>query len=168
MLFIDFLSGSVVKTLPVKQELQETQVQSLGQEDSLEEGMAIHSSILVWRIPWTEEPSGLQSIGLQGVKHDWSDLACTHADHKYCCQNSDLGIWLFTLSSLFCYTCRFLPFVHQFCARWLDCSAVTVSQAEDIHTSLSSIYSTGLISDLLRMKSYSLSGIASNPQQVFP
>ena len=47
MLFIDFLSGSVVKNLPVKQELQETQVQSLGQEDSLEEGMAIHSSILV-------------------------------------------------------------------------------------------------------------------------
>ena len=158
----------MVKNLPVKQELQDTQVQSLGQEDSLEEGMAIHSSILVWRIPWTEDPGGLQSIGSQRVKHDWSDLACTHADHKYCCQNSDLGIWLFTLSSLFCYTCRFLPFVPQFCARWLDCSAATMSQAVDVRTSLTSSYSTGVKSDLLRMKSYNLLGIASNSQKVFP
>ena len=42
------------------------------------EGMATHSSILAWRIPWTEEPGGLQSIGSQKVGHDWSDLACTH------------------------------------------------------------------------------------------
>ena len=48
---------------------------SLGWEDPLEEGMASHSSILVWRIPWTEEPGGLQSMGSQGVGHDWSDLA---------------------------------------------------------------------------------------------
>jgi len=46
------------------------QVQSLGQEDALEEGMAIHSTILAWRIPWTEEPGGLQSIGSQRVRHD--------------------------------------------------------------------------------------------------
>ena len=45
-------------------------VQSLGGEDSLEEGMATHSSILVWRIPWTQEPGGLQSMGSQGVGHD--------------------------------------------------------------------------------------------------
>ena len=45
------------------------QVLSLGQEDALEEGMATHSSILAWRIPWTEEPGGLQSIGLQRVRH---------------------------------------------------------------------------------------------------
>ena len=45
--------------------LQETQVQFLGQEDPLEKEMAIHSSILAWRIPWTEEPGGLQSMGLQ-------------------------------------------------------------------------------------------------------
>ena len=57
-------SGSVVKNLPA---VQETQVQSLGQEDLLEEGMAAHSSVLVWRIPWTEEPGGLQSVGLQRV-----------------------------------------------------------------------------------------------------
>ena len=47
------------------QKSQETEVQSLGQEDPLEEGMAIHSSILAWRTPWTEEPGGLQSIGSQ-------------------------------------------------------------------------------------------------------
>ena len=46
-------------------EMQEAQVLSLGQEDPLEKEMATHSSVLVWRIPWTEEPSGLQSTGLQ-------------------------------------------------------------------------------------------------------
>ena len=63
------------------QEMQETQVQSLCWEDPLEEGMATHSSMLSWRIPWTEEPGGLQSIGMQRVGHDWSDLACTHVEH---------------------------------------------------------------------------------------
>ena len=47
-----------------------TWVQPLGQEDPLEEGMATHSSILFWRIPWTEEPGGLQSMGSQRVGHD--------------------------------------------------------------------------------------------------
>ena len=60
----------MVKNLPAVQELQEMRVQSLGQEDPLEEGTATHSSILVWRIPWTEEPGRLQSIGLQRVRHD--------------------------------------------------------------------------------------------------
>ena len=45
-------------------------VQALDREDPLEEGMATHSSILVWRTPWTEEPGGLQSMGLQRVRHD--------------------------------------------------------------------------------------------------
>ena len=57
----------MVKNLP---EMQETQVQSLGQEDPLEKRTAPHSSILAWRIPWTEEPGGLQSIGSQRVGHD--------------------------------------------------------------------------------------------------
>ena len=57
----------MVKNLPA---MGETQVQSLGQEDSLEKGMATHSSILTWRIPWTEEPGGLQSTGSQRVGHD--------------------------------------------------------------------------------------------------
>ena len=50
--------------------MQETRVRSLGSEDSLEKGMATHSSILAWRIPWTEEPGGLQSMGLQRVAQD--------------------------------------------------------------------------------------------------
>ena len=56
-----------VKNLPA---MQETPFQSLSQEDSLEKGMATHSSILAWRIPWTEEPGRLQSMGLQRVGHD--------------------------------------------------------------------------------------------------
>ena len=51
------------------QQTQETWVRSLSQEDPLEEGMATHSSILAWRIPWTEEPGGLQSMRSQSVKH---------------------------------------------------------------------------------------------------
>ena len=50
--------------------MQETQVQSLGREDPLEKEMATHSSILAWRIPWIEEPGGLQSMGSQRVGHD--------------------------------------------------------------------------------------------------
>ena len=57
----------MVKNLPA---MQETWVRSLGQEDPLEkEGMATHSSILAWDIPWTEEPGGLESLGLQSVGH---------------------------------------------------------------------------------------------------
>ena len=50
--------------------MRETWVPSLGWEDLLEKGMATHSSILAWRIPWTEEPGGLESMGLQRVEHD--------------------------------------------------------------------------------------------------
>ena len=56
------------------------QVQALGWEDPLEKVMATHSSILAWRIPWTEEPGGLESIGLQRVRYDWeTERSCTHA-----------------------------------------------------------------------------------------
>ena len=58
--------------------MQATWVPSPGQEDALEEGMATHSSILIWRIPWTEEHGGLQSLGLQRVEHDWRQFS-THA-----------------------------------------------------------------------------------------
>ena len=54
------------------QEMQETQVPSLGQEDLLEEGMATHSSVLAWRIPWTEEPGRIQSMGSERVGQDGS------------------------------------------------------------------------------------------------
>ena len=57
----------MVKNLPAR---QETWVRSLGWEDLLETGMATHSSILAWKIPWTEEPCGLQYMGLQRVGHD--------------------------------------------------------------------------------------------------
>ena len=57
----------MVKKLPA---MQETHVRSLGQEDPLEEGMLTHSSIIDWRISWTEEPGGLQSMGSQRVRHD--------------------------------------------------------------------------------------------------
>ena len=61
------LVAQIVKNLPAT---QETQVQPLGWEDPLEEGRATHSSILAWRIPWTEEPGRLQSMGSQRVRHD--------------------------------------------------------------------------------------------------
>ena len=57
----------MVKNMPA---MQETGVRSLGQEDSLEKEITPHSSILAWEIPWTEEPSGLQSMGSQRVGHD--------------------------------------------------------------------------------------------------
>ena len=61
------------KESPAMQETLETWIQSLGQEDLLEEATATHSNILAWRIPWTEEPGGLQSMGLQRVEYNWSD-----------------------------------------------------------------------------------------------
>ena len=61
------LVAQAVKNLPA---VQEAQVPSLGWEDPLEKGMATHSSTLAWRIPWTEEPGGLQSVGLQRVGCD--------------------------------------------------------------------------------------------------
>ena len=57
----------MVKNLPT---VQETQVQSLGREEPLEKGIITHSGILAWRIPWTEEPGRLQSMGLQRVRRD--------------------------------------------------------------------------------------------------
>ena len=64
-----FLVAQSVKNLPA---VQETQVRSLGWEDPLEKEMATHSSILAWKISWTEEPGGLQSMGSQRVGHDWA------------------------------------------------------------------------------------------------
>ena len=77
---VDFPGGSVVKNLPA---VQETWFQSLGQEDLLEKEIATHSSTLAWRTPWTEEPAGLQSIGLQRVERNYNDLA-QHPAHVIC------------------------------------------------------------------------------------
>ena len=68
-----------VKDPPVMQEMQ---VQPLGQEDPLEEGMTTHWSILAWRISWTEEPGRLWSRGSQRVRYNWRDWACMHAHAK--------------------------------------------------------------------------------------
>ena len=65
------------------QEMWETQVQFLGWEDPLEEEMATHSSILAWRIPWSEEPGGLQSMGLQSIRHDLVTNAFTFSRPRY-------------------------------------------------------------------------------------
>ena len=65
------LVAQLVKNLPV---MRETQVQSLGWEDPLENEIATHSSILAWKISWMEEPGGLQSTGLQRVRHDFTSI----------------------------------------------------------------------------------------------
>ena len=67
----------MVKNLPAEQEMR---VQSLGQKDPLETEMATHPSILDWKIPWTEEPGGLQFMGLQRVGHD---LVTKHSTHTH-------------------------------------------------------------------------------------
>ena len=70
--YMGFPGSSVVENLPAKQETwQEPWVWSLGWDDPLEKEMVTHSSILAWETPWTEEPSGLQSMGYQRVRHDW-------------------------------------------------------------------------------------------------
>ena len=72
---LDFLVVQTVKNLPAR---QETRVRSLGWEVPLKKGMANHSTILAWRIPWTEKPGGLQSIGWQRVGHEWVTHTHTH------------------------------------------------------------------------------------------
>ena len=73
-----FPAGISGKDLSSQCRRHKTRVQSLDWQDPLEEEVATHPNILAWRIPWTEEPGRLQSIGLQRARHGWSDLACTH------------------------------------------------------------------------------------------
>jgi len=74
------LVAKMVKNLPV---MQETKVRFPGQEDPLEKRMATHSSILAWRIPWTEEPGGLQSMGWKRVRHNRATHTHTHTHTQY-------------------------------------------------------------------------------------
>ena len=76
-----------LKRLPA---MQETWVQSLGQEDPLEKEIATHSSVLAWRIPWTEEPGGLQSTGLQRVGHDWATSLSLSLLHLWCSRHRNI------------------------------------------------------------------------------
>ena len=85
------------------------QVWFLGWEDALEKGMATHSSILAWRIPWTEEPGGLQSMGSQRVGHDWSNLAHTFII-SVCMYLLCIYVWIYLLSiylSIIC-VCKYV------------------------------------------------------------
>ena len=80
------LVSQMVKNLPA---MREAWVRSLGWEDPLEEEMATHSSILAWRIPWTEEPGGLQSMGSQSDTTQRPSTS-THRSKKFCLQNVNL------------------------------------------------------------------------------
>ena len=101
------LVTQMVKTLPA---MQETWFWSLDWEDPLEKGTATHSSILAWRIPWTEEPGRLQSMGSQRAGHDWATFTSFH--------NLEVNL-LFAQSSQFgCYVHAgsfFKYYVYQFC-----------------------------------------------------
>ena len=93
-----YLVAQTVKNLPAT---QETWVWSLGLEDPLKKGVATHYSILAWRMPWTEEPGGLQSMGSQRVGHDWATNTTTTT------------VWSLALSSLsgLCTTLQTITFL---------------------------------------------------------
>ena len=82
-------------------------VQSLGHKDPLDKEMAVCSSFLAWKIPWTEEPGGLWPIGSQRVRHDWSDLAHMHAAFHYLTGNHWSGCFFL----LFCLMITSLKFL---------------------------------------------------------
>ena len=118
------LVAQMVKNLPI---MQETQVWFLGWEGPLEKGMAIHSSILAWRIPWTEEPGGLQSMAWQRVRHNWAPNTFTfslipepsfpkHSGYKHISgiRQPDLVSWLPEVVAVKpCASClHFLNFIY--------------------------------------------------------
>ena len=86
--------AQMVKNLPA---MQETWVRSLGQEDPLEKGMVTHSNILTWRSPWTKEPGGLYSTGLQRVGLDWATNTFTSFNVCCNCRHQRLHILLMSL-----------------------------------------------------------------------
>ena len=108
------LVAQMVKNLPA---MQETWVRPLGWEDLLEKEMVTHSSILAWRIPWTEEPGGLQPMGLQRVRHDWVTnthmvliatlSTCVLAQPKRLTCRCVGNVFFWTL--VFCFVFFFLP-----------------------------------------------------------
>ena len=86
-----WLVAQMIKSLPA---MQETSVWPLGWEDPLEEGMATHSSILSWIIPWTEEPGRLQSMGLQRVGYDWvTNTLCSFVSGLYPVTLDSISFW---------------------------------------------------------------------------
>ena len=110
-----FPIAQLVKNLPAMQEIQ---VRSLGREDPLEKEMAVHSSILAWRIPRTEEPGGLQSTGSQRGEHDWAtslSLSChlisDTNNTSFMCHSSLREQWLLHMEVTFVHVCV--------CASWV-------------------------------------------------
>ena len=133
------------------------QVQSLGGEDPLEEGMATHPSILTWRIPRAEEPGGLQSRGLQRVGHDWNDLACHTSETNHW---SPARIWAgqTAVESL-----PWLQDFHQGWVTWINssfgipgwCHRSTLLNPAFYHSMmLSTLISPELVSIITRMQGY--------------
>ena len=110
-LWVAFLVAQVVKNPPA---MWETWVWSLGWEDPLEEGMATHSSILAWRIPWTEEPGGLQFMGSWRAGHNWANK---HAhfelifveDMRFCLGLCLFCLWMSNCYSIICWKEHFSP-----------------------------------------------------------
>ena len=104
------LVAQLLKNLPA---MQKTWVWSLGWEDPLGEGMATHSSILAWRIPWTEEPVGLQSMGSQRVRQDWeikTGYAFNGTLHEVTSSKSENFSWIFLIFHLYFYLFSWLEF----------------------------------------------------------
>ena len=110
-----FSGGSVVKNLPA---MKETQFWFLGQEDPLEMETATHSSILAWRIPWTEEPGRLQSVGSQRAGHDW--VTKTHTCNYFKILST---WWIFSLTLIpiwiFLYHTKYCDELHNTFAAWM-------------------------------------------------
>ena len=102
----------MVKNLPA---MQETWVQSLVREDCLGKGMATHCSVLAWRIPWTEEPGGLQSVGSQRAGHDWTKIhtpshLVDHSNHnKLKMSNYMNNNNSYLASALWLFCCSWVP-----------------------------------------------------------
>ena len=120
-----FPGGSEVKNLPAVQEPREMHIWSLGQEDPLEEVMATPSSILAWRMPWTEEPGGLQSIASQRVGHDWSDLACIHV--YVCVSKACYLVWRTSLNPTVSSRLPLSPLLQADCAKLLFVTPLTIA-----------------------------------------
>ena len=100
-----------LKRLP---EMQETRVPTLGWEDPLEKEMATHSSILAWRIPWTEEPGGLQSTGLQRVGHDWATSRHFNLLESQCYYFQSTVLLTLFLSFTFCFANFFISVLFKY------------------------------------------------------
>ena len=98
-------AAQVAQRLKHPPAMQETCIWSLGQEDPLEKEMATHSSLLAWRIPWTEEPGGLQSTGFQRVGHHWAtntlSIMCRNFISIWCIINKIFKrIWTLSLATI--------------------------------------------------------------------